>query len=66
MLRKKLPNSGIVVSIPPIHYILDVIDLGNLSKGVLPDIPVIETQENIILKRDLIKMAAIETVQRKQ
>jgi len=63
MLRKILPNSGIIVYIPPIHYIMAVKDLGNYSRGVIPDITVPENINNIILKQDLIKDTALNLIQ---
>ncbi len=63
MLRKVLPNSKIIVYIPPIHYILAVKDVGNYSRGVIPDILVTEKVHNIILNRDLIKLTALNLIQ---
>lgn len=65
MLRKVLPNSGIIVYVPPIHYILDVNDLGNYSRGVIPDILVNEKVNNLILNHDLIKQAALNSIQQR-
>lgn len=62
MLRKVLPNSGIIVYVPPIHYILDVNDLGNYSRGVIPDIIVKEKFNNLILNHDLLKQAALNVI----
>jgi hypothetical protein len=43
MLYRKLPNSNLKVIIPPMKYYLAVKDLGNYSRGVLPDTLVEET-----------------------
>lgn len=63
MLRKALPNSGIIVYIPPIHYIMAVKDLGNYSRGVIPDIQVIENINDVILNQDLIIETALDLIQ---
>lgn len=63
MLRRVLPNSGIIVYIPPIHYMMAVKDMGNYSKGVIPDITVTENINDFILNRDLIKETALNLIQ---
>ncbi len=63
MLRKVLPNSGIIVYIPPIHYILAVKDSGNYPRGVIPDITVTENSNDFILNRDLIKETTLNLIQ---
>ena len=65
MLRKVLPNSGIIVYIPPINYNLAVNDLGNYSKGVIPDISVHEKVDDFLLKKDLIKETVLKLIQTK-
>lgn len=63
MLRKVLPNSGIIVYVPPIHYTMSVQDLGNYERGVLPDIHVASTISAIMLNQDLIKKTALDAIQ---
>jgi hypothetical protein len=63
MLRKVLPHSGIIVFVPPIHYFLDVNDIGDYSRGIIPDIIVNEKVNNLILNHDLIEQAAINLIQ---
>lgn len=62
MLRKILPNSRIKIYIPPIKYHMAVKDLGNYSRGVIPDAPVSENINNIVLKNDVILNAAMEII----
>ena len=63
MLRKILPYSGIIVYVPPIHYIMAVKDSGNYSRGVIPDITVTENINDLILNQDLIKETALNLIQ---
>ena len=63
MLKKALPNSEIIVYVPPIHYILAVKDLGNYSRGVIPDFIVTENSNDFILYQDLIKETTINLIQ---
>ena len=63
MLRKVLPNSRIIVYVPPIHYIMAVTDLGDYSRGVIPDIEVTENINDYILNHDLIKETALNLIQ---
>ncbi len=62
MLRKALPNSRIIVYVPPIHYIMAVNDLGNYSRGVIPDILVNNKINTFIWNQDLIKETALNLI----
>ncbi len=63
MLRKVLPNSRIIVYVPPIHYVMAVGDLGNYSGGVIPDILVTQNINSLLLNKDLIKETALNIIQ---
>lgn len=62
MLKQVLPNSRIIVYVPPIHYNMSVNDLGNYSRGVLPDILVTNKIADVISNRDLIKETALNLI----
>ncbi|MEE4260642.1 MAG: S41 family peptidase [Bacteroidales bacterium] len=62
MLRKILPNSGIKIYIPPIKYHMAVKDLGNYTRGVIPDTLVTENIHDIVLQNDVVLKAALEII----
>lgn len=62
MLRKILPNSNIKIYIPPIKYQMAVKDLGNYSRGVIPDTLVTENIHDVVLENDVILKAALEII----
>lgn len=52
MLLRQLPNSKLKVVVPPIKYIMAVKDLGNYSRGVIPDVPVQININEVISGKD--------------
>jgi len=53
----------IQVYVPPLHYIMAVNDLGNNSRGVIPNISVIKNIRDVISKRDVTMEKVLEIIQ---
>lgn len=62
MFLRQLPNSKIKVVVPPIKYIMAVKDLGNYSRGVIPDVPVQINIHEVILGKDQTLNTAINLI----
>jgi len=62
MLIRQLPNSKLKVVVPPMKYIMAVRDLGNYSRGVIPDIPVHININEVISGKDQILNTAINLI----
>lgn len=66
MLIRKLPNSQLKVVVPPIKYIMAVEDLGNYTRGVIPDVPIDSDINKVILCKDQILNTAIQLILQSQ
>lgn len=66
MLKRKLPNSKLKVIIPPMKYYLAVEDVGNYSRGVIPDIQVKKNMDHIGSNDDITLKLALKTIRQFQ
>ena len=61
-----LPNTLIQISIPARNYLLSVSEYPEQDRGVIPDIDVSPTIENILNKKDTQLECALETIRNRQ
>lgn len=62
MMRLTLPNSKLIVVLPPLKYTMAVKDIGKYDRGVIPDVPVNKCIHDITSDEDQILNASLEFI----